>query len=106
MQRRLKLRSSEPRDAVALGYTGRARAPARLVVDLGHGPVLSTPLSVALCHILAQAVQTSGAGAGTARLPDGTTYWLLEHTVPVEVAHGTTRHAATTVLRLRLDLGD
>ncbi|WP_030565090.1 hypothetical protein [Streptomyces aureocirculatus] len=78
---------------MTLGYTGRARAPARLVVDLGDGPVLFTPLSVTLRHIPPQALEASGVGARTARLSDGATYWLLGHPVPVEVDHGTTSDA-------------
>ncbi|QCX81294.1 Putative DNA ligase-like protein [Streptomyces sp. YIM 121038] len=104
----LKIRPSAPRDAVAVGYTGRARAPARLIVDLGDHLALSTPLSVEHRHLLAQALDASGSGgrAETARLDDGTVYWRLPRPLPVEVDHGTTRHAATTVRRLRPDLAD
>lgn len=101
----LKLRPSAPRDAVAVGYTGRTRTPARLIVDLDGKLVLSTPLSVEHRHLLAQALAVSSSGQPeTARLPDGTVYWQLPRPLPVEVDHGTTRHAATTVRRLRPDL--
>ncbi|MFI8932447.1 ATP-dependent DNA ligase [Streptomyces sp. NPDC053474] len=102
----LKLRLSVPRDAVAIGYTGRAQAPVRLVVDLGaEGLGLSTPLTVELRHLLTQALKVSGTGTRkTARLADGSPYWLLDQPLPVEVDHGATRHPATTVRRLRPDL--
>ncbi|GGV45515.1 ATP-dependent DNA ligase [Streptomyces spectabilis] len=103
----LKLRPSAPRDAVAVGYTGRARAPARLIIDFGDHLALSTPLSVELRHHLAQALQASTSRRPeTARLEDGTEYWQLPQPLSVEVDHGTTRHAATTVRRLRPDLAD
>ncbi|MFI8932539.1 hypothetical protein ACIG3E_33365 [Streptomyces sp. NPDC053474] len=95
-----------PRDAVAVGYTGRALAPARLIIDLGQGTLaLSTPLTVELRHLMAQALQASSSGRPqAARLADGTAYWPLTQPLPVEVDHGTTRHAATTVRRIRPDL--
>ncbi|MEV0445561.1 ATP-dependent DNA ligase [Streptomyces spectabilis] len=103
----LKVRPTQPQDALAIGYTGRARAPARLVVDLGgdDGVVLSTPLSVELRHVLAQALMASRTDQPPrTALLDHVTYWLFSRPVPVEVDHGTTRHAATTIRRLRPDL--
>ncbi|WP_172381148.1 ATP-dependent DNA ligase [Streptomyces sp. MNP-20] len=103
----LKVRPTQPQDALAIGYTGRARAPARLVVDLGgeQGLALSTPLTVELSHVLAQALIASRTEQPpTTALLGNVPYWLFTRPVPVEVDQGTTRHAATTIRRLRPDL--
>jgi ATP-dependent DNA ligase len=98
----VKVRHAQGADAVAVGFTGSASRPARLVVDVGGGPLLlSTPLDVGMSRVLAQALEAAGGPGGVAWMRDGRQYQALRQALAVEVEVGTTRHRHVTVLRLR-----
>lgn len=102
----VKVRHAQGADAVAVGFTGPASRPARLVVDVGGGRLLlSTPLDVAMSRVLAQALESAGGAGGVVWMRDGRQYQALRQRLPVEVEVGTTRHRHVTVRRLRPDLG-
>ncbi|MFF4700002.1 ATP-dependent DNA ligase [Streptomyces chattanoogensis] len=102
----VKVRHATAMDAVAVGFTGPASRPARLVVDVGGGRLLlSAPLGVAISRVLAQALEVVGGRGGVAWIRDGRQYRGLSKVLPVEVEMGTTRHPTVTVRRLRPDLG-
>ncbi|TQK51874.1 ATP dependent DNA ligase-like protein [Streptomyces sp. SLBN-118] len=102
-----KLRHTSARDAAVVGFTGPRTRPTALVLVLPDDdtPVVSSPLSPAL-RAQATAAFTTPAGAhtGTATAVGvgEVEYRRVETGLTAEVEQGTTRHAVTTVLRLRL----
>lgn len=102
----LKLRHSDTRDAVVVGFTGsRARPQALVLVLPGDGtPVVSSPLSPALRTAAGAGLpETKGEGTATAIGIGEVTYAALpsEPPVTVEVRQNTTRHATAVVVRFR-----
>lgn len=102
----LKLRHSDTRDAVAVGFTGSRERPRALVLVLpGDGtPVVSSPLAPAVRRAAADALPAPvGKGTATATGIGEVTYAALppEPAVTVEVRRNTTRHATATVVRFR-----
>ncbi|MFF8830099.1 RNA ligase family protein [Streptomyces sp. NPDC015131] len=101
-----KLRHTDTRDAVVVGFTGARERPASLVLVLPDDdtPVVSSPLPPAL---------RARAGGALAALPPGeegtavavglgeVTYRSVPPDLTAEVATGSTRHTVTTVLRLK-----
>ncbi|MER5255562.1 ATP-dependent DNA ligase [Streptomyces sp. NPDC002855] len=102
----LKLRHSDTRDAVVVGFTGsRARPQALVLVLPGDGtPVVSSPLSSALRTAAGAALpEARGEGTAIAIGIGEVTYAALpaEPPVTVEVRQNTTRHATAVVVRFR-----
>lgn len=96
-----KVRHAETVDAEAVGYTGAAARPTKLVVRLPDGRrMLSQTLASRLSRDVGQ--HLAGVEAGPrARTRDGETYTTSAGRIVVEVLAGTTRHAACTVTRVR-----
>ncbi|MEV3855203.1 ATP-dependent DNA ligase [Streptomyces sp. NPDC050095] len=96
----LKLRHSDTRDAVVVGFTGRARAPRALVVVLpGDGsPILTTPLAAGLRADAAHRLppSTGREGIVTAVGVGDVAYQVLpaEPSLTLEVRQRSTRHGA------------
>ncbi|MEV0324422.1 ATP-dependent DNA ligase [Streptomyces sp. NPDC050658] len=102
----LKLRHSDTRDALVVGFTGsRARPQALVLVLPGDGtPVVSSPLPPALRTAAAAALpDPKGEGTAVAIGIGEVTYAALpaEPPVTVEVRQNTTRHATAAVVRFR-----
>ncbi|MEU6760968.1 ATP-dependent DNA ligase [Streptomyces sp. NPDC046853] len=102
----LKLRHSDTRDAVVVGFTGsRARPQALVLVLPGDGtPVVSSPLGPALRTAAGAALpEARGEGTAIAVGIGEVTYTALptEPAVTVEVRQNTTRHATAVVVRFR-----
>ncbi|MEU6677705.1 ATP-dependent DNA ligase [Streptomyces sp. NPDC046925] len=102
----LKLRHSDTRDAVVVGFTGsRARPQALVLVLPGDGtPVVSSPLGPALRTAAGAALpEARGEGTAIAAGIGEVTYTALptEPAVTVEVRQNTTRHATAVVVRFR-----
>lgn len=100
----VKVRHAQAADALAVGFTGPASRPARLIVDADGQLLLSAPLDLALSRVLAQALEAAGGAGGVAWMRDGRQYQALRRRLLVEVEVGTTRHRHVTVRRLRPDL--
>lgn len=99
----LKLRHAEPREAMAIGFTGPRARPDALVLDLGEGPVVSAPLTQPVLGQIARILAREPA-AGAALSGVAMAYTPLLEPLPVEVRQGTTRYTRTVVTRLRPDL--
>ncbi|MFE6159570.1 ATP-dependent DNA ligase [Streptomyces sp. NPDC056486] len=102
----LKLRHSDTRDAVVVGFTGSRGRPQALVLVLpGDGtPVVSSPLAPALRTAAGAALpEARGEGTAIAIGIGEVTYAALptEPPVTVEVRQNTTRHATAVVVRFR-----
>jgi ATP-dependent DNA ligase len=101
-----KLRHTRTHDAAVVGFTGSGERPAALVVVLPDDdtPVVSGPMAPALrTQAGTLLARRAGGGSGTA-VATGigeVTYRAVEPGVTAEVELGTTRHAVTTVVRLR-----
>lgn len=117
----LKLRHTSAHDAVVVGFTGARSRPHALVLVLPDDdtPVVSSPLTPALRVQAAAALPgtaattASATGAGDSLVPGEApvamaaglgevAYQPVAAGLSVEVEQRTTRHATTTVLRLRL----
>ncbi|MGI5357398.1 ATP-dependent DNA ligase [Streptomyces sp. CA-252508] len=101
-----KLRHTDTRDAVVVGFTGSRQRPASLVLVLPDDdtPVVSSPLPPALrARAGAALTPLAPGGAGTAMAPGlgEVPYRSVPPELSAEVATGTTRHTVTTVLRLK-----
>lgn len=108
-----KLRHTDTRDAVVVGYTGPAQRPSALVLVLPDDdtPALSSPLAPALRIQAGRALGVLTGGDEGLDRDDGTVTAVGVGEVPyrrvppglsAEVARGTTRlHNLITVLRLR-----
>ncbi|MFI1015371.1 ATP-dependent DNA ligase [Streptomyces sp. NPDC020965] len=106
----LKLRHTHTRDAVVVGFTGPPARPAALVLALpdDDAPVVSSPLAPALraqaAAVLPAPVPTP-PGAEPVAMAVGIgeiAYRPVEPELTAEVRQRTTRHATTTVVRLRV----
>ncbi|MDH2387447.1 ATP-dependent DNA ligase [Streptomyces sp. HNM0663] len=104
-----KLRHTDAHDAVVVGFTGPAARPSALVLVLpdDDAPVVSAPLSPALRAQAGAALKAPGRvgeGTGTAVATGLGEVGYREVTpgLAAEVERVTTRHAVTTVLRLRI----
>jgi ATP-dependent DNA ligase len=97
----LKMRHAEPRDAMAIGFTGPRARPDALVLDLGEGPVVSAPLTQPVLGQIARLLACEPA-AGVSTSGTARAYTPLLEPLPVEVRQGTTRHTRTVITRLRL----
>jgi ATP-dependent DNA ligase len=102
----LKLRHSDTRDAVVVGFTGSRTGPQALVLVVpGDGtPVVSSPLPPALRTAAAAALpEAKGEGTAIAIGIGEVTYAALpsEPPVTVEVQQSSTRHATAAVVRFR-----
>ncbi|MGP3925457.1 ATP-dependent DNA ligase [Streptomyces sp. 8N616] len=95
-----KLRHSETRDAVVVGYTGPRARPRNLVLVLpgDDTPAVSGRLPPGLQARLAELL---GGDGGTETTPDGTIYTPVSPDLTVEVSQTATRTPVTTVVRLR-----
>ncbi|MBA4866997.1 ATP-dependent DNA ligase [Streptomyces sp. PSKA54] len=98
----LKLRHSDTRDAVVVGFTGPRTRPGALVLALpGDGvPVVSSPLSAGVRNAAAAALpEPVGEGTAAATGIGDVTYRALpaEPLLTVEVRQETTRHAVAVV---------
>ncbi|WP_327686748.1 ATP-dependent DNA ligase [Streptomyces sp. NBC_00467] len=117
----LKLRHTSAHDAVVVGFTGTRSRPHALVLVLPDDdtPVVSSPLTPALRVQAAAALPgtaattASATGSGDSLVPGGApvamaaglgevAYQPVTAGLSAEVEQRTTRHATTTVLRLRL----
>ncbi|MEU8567522.1 ATP-dependent DNA ligase [Streptomyces pathocidini] len=100
-----KLRHSETRDAVVVGFTGPRARPRTLVLVLpgDDEPVVSGRLGPHLQLRLAEALRESAAAPETGRLTtsDGTVYTPVPPDLSVEVQQTAVRNPVTTVVRLR-----
>ncbi|UUS32948.1 ATP-dependent DNA ligase [Streptomyces changanensis] len=101
-----KLRHTDTRDAVVVGFTGPAQRPAALVLVLPDDdtPVVSSPLTPPLRARAGAVLRTLPAGEGGTATAVGlgeVAYRSVPPALEVEVAQGTTRHTVTTVLRLK-----
>jgi ATP-dependent DNA ligase len=101
-----KLRHTDTRDAVVVGFTGSRQRPASLVLVLPDDdtPVVSSPLPPELRARAGAALTPLTPGdAGTAMAPGlgEVAYRSVPPELSAEVATGTTRHTVTTVLRLK-----
>ncbi|MEU8524533.1 MULTISPECIES: ATP-dependent DNA ligase [Streptomyces] len=108
-----KLRHTDTRDAVVVGYTGPAQRPSALVLVVPDDdtPALSSPLAPALRIQAGRALGVPAAGAEDLADDDSTVtavgvgevpYRRVPPELTAEVARGTTRqHNLITVLRLR-----
>lgn len=99
----LKLRHAEPRDAMAIGFTGPRARPDALVLDLGEGPVVSAPLAQPVLGQIARFLAREPA-AGASTSGAAMAYTPLLEPLAVEVRQGTTRHARTAITRVRPSL--
>ena len=108
-----KLRHTDTRDAVVVGFTGPPRRPSALVLVLPDDdtPVLSSPLTPALSLQAGRALGApadggeglDGEGTVTAVGVGEVAYRRVPPELSAEVARGTTRlHNLITVLRLRI----
>ncbi|MDG4861269.1 ATP-dependent DNA ligase [Streptomyces sp. T-3] len=103
----LKLRHSDTRDAVVVGFTGsRARPQALVVVVAGDdAPVLSSPLGAGVrAEAVARLPEPDGEAPINAVGLGDITYSTVPAEAVVEVRQRTTRHATVGVLRFRLPL--
>ncbi|MFI1676334.1 hypothetical protein [Streptomyces sp. NPDC020607] len=88
-------------DAVVVGYVGPASRPRRAAVLLPDGRrVLSQALTAPLAAAVARLIADSGPGR-PAPTDDREEYTTTGAGLVVEVAAGTTRHAAVAVMRVR-----
>nr|WP_308800825.1 ATP-dependent DNA ligase [Streptomyces polyasparticus] len=100
----LKLRHSDTRDAVVVGFTGAAARPQALVVVLpgDDSPVLSSPLSP---RVRAQAAELLPSARGVGELNavglGDVAYRKVGGGVVVEVREQVTRHRTVGVVRFR-----
>jgi hypothetical protein len=95
----LKIRHADTIEATVAGFTGTARKPRALAVQLPDGRValsqrLTTALAAAVALRLVPQPGRASTKAGDACTPAG-------GDIVVEVVAGTTRHAVATVVRLR-----
>ncbi|MFH0522333.1 hypothetical protein ACHBTE_34910 [Streptomyces sp. M41] len=94
-----KVRHADTVDATVVGFTGTARYPKALAVQLPDGRVaLSQPLTTALASIVGPLLVPQ---SGRAVTQAGDSYTPAVGGVVVEVVAGTTRNAVVTVMRLR-----
>ncbi|MEE1757217.1 ATP-dependent DNA ligase [Streptomyces sp. SP18CS02] len=101
-----KLRHTDTRDAVVVGFTGARTRPTALVLVLPDDdtPVVSSPLPRPLRARAGAALGAAAPGAEATAMAPGlgeVVYRSVPPVLTVEVAAGTTRHAVTTVLRLK-----
>ncbi|MFG3494854.1 ATP-dependent DNA ligase [Streptomyces sp. NPDC047928] len=106
-----KLRHTDTRDAVVVGFTGPRERPTALVLVLPDDdtPIVSSPLLPALraragTALRALPADDDGGTAMAVGLGD-VPYRAVPARLRAEVSQGTTRHTVTTVLRLR-DVGE
>lgn len=104
-----KLRHTEVHDATVIGFTGPERRPKALVLRLPDedAPVMSGPLAPALrseaASLLPEPLALDGdPPLATAAGIGATPYRPVGPGLTAEVERPTTRHATTTVVRLRL----
>ncbi|WP_394427302.1 ATP-dependent DNA ligase [Streptomyces sp. SGAir0957] len=96
-----KIRHSEVTDAEIIGYTGTPSHPRQAVVRLPDGRAAVTQaLPAPLAAQVAPYLLVGGFG-GPARTDAGEAYAAVTDGPVAEVASGTTRHAAVTLIRLR-----
>ncbi|WP_019889444.1 hypothetical protein [Streptomyces purpureus] len=100
-----KLRHTDTRDAMVVGFTGARSRPAALALVLPDDdtPVVSSPLAPPLRGQAGAALPEPVPGTGTAMAPGlgEVEYRRVPPRLMAEVAQGTTRHSLITVLRLR-----
>lgn len=103
-----KLRHTDTRDAVVIGFTGPRERPAALVLVLPDDdtPVVSGPLAPRLRAEAGAVLRglpepEEGGGTATAVGMGEVAYRSVPPALEAEVAQGTTRHTVTTVLRLK-----
>lgn len=102
-----KLRHTDTRDAVVIGFTGPRERPAALVLVLPDDdtPVVSSPLTPRLRTeagaVLRGLPEAEGGGTAQAVGLGEVAYRSVPPALEAEVAQGTTRHTVTTVLRLK-----
>ncbi|MEU4733984.1 MULTISPECIES: ATP-dependent DNA ligase [Streptomyces] len=102
-----KLRHTDTRDAVVIGFTGPRERPSALVLVLpdDDAPVVSGPLAPRLRAEAGAALrglpEPVGGGTATAVGVGEVAYRSVPPALEAEVAQGTTRHTVTTVLRLK-----
>ncbi|WP_187645542.1 ATP-dependent DNA ligase [Streptomyces sp. TRM49041] len=101
-----KLRHTDTRDAVVIGFTGPRKRPSALVLVLPDDdtPVVSSPLPPPLrarAGATLRDLPTEPGGTATAVGVGDITYQSVPPRLRAEVAQGTTRHTVTTVLRLK-----
>jgi len=100
----LKLRHSDTRDAVVVGFTGSRAHPQALVLVLpgDDAPLLSSPLTAAVRARAAALLPGPGAEAGMNAIGFGDiTYRTVTPELTVEVRQEATRHRTATVVRFR-----
>lgn len=102
-----KLRHTSARDAAVIGFTGPAARPTSLVLVLpgDDTPVVSSPLGSPLraqAGVALAGRASGGTGTAMANGVGETGYRAVDPGLTAEVETRTTRHAVTTVLRLRL----
>ncbi|WP_329537098.1 hypothetical protein OG568_52155 (plasmid) [Streptomyces sp. NBC_01450] len=95
----MKIRHADTIEATVAGFTGTARQPRALAVQLPDGRValsqrLTTALAAAVALRLVPQPGRASTKAGDACTPAG-------GDIVVQVVAGTTRHAVVTVVRLR-----
>ncbi|NBE51211.1 ATP-dependent DNA ligase [Streptomyces boluensis] len=99
----LKLRHSDTRDAVVVGFTGTPAHPQALVLVLpDDDPLLSSPLTPAVRARAAALLPAPGPDAGMNAIGFGDiTYRTVPPELTVEVRQQATRHRTATVVRFR-----
>ncbi|MFF2518766.1 hypothetical protein [Streptomyces sp. NPDC058086] len=95
----MKIRHADTIEATVAGFTGTARQPQALAVQLPDGRIaLSQRLTTALSTRIAPRLVPQ---SGRAYTQGGDAYTPVSGEIVVEVVAGTTRHAVLTVVRLR-----